>query len=167
MALHEKYIQRAADITMIQDLLARYALALDYPEDGGADLARLFTEDGVFTIPELSMVAEGRDEIRAFAEGIHATVPGLHHVTTNIAVDVDGDRATGRAELNEFMLRNEAIYNNLHAWYEDDYVRHGDRWLFRVRRAHVHEDMVAVLTSGKVGEYFQGFVEMCQRFIRT
>ena len=50
---------------------------------------------------------------------------------------------------------------------DGDYVRHGDRWLFRVRRAHVHEDMVAVLTSGKVGEYFQGFVEMCQRFIRT
>lgn len=166
MSLDMKYIQKAADITMIQDLLARYALALDYPVNGGEDLVQLFAEDGIFTIPELSMVVQGHDEIRAFAEGIHKTVPGLHHVTTNIAVDVDGDRATGRAELNEFMLRKEAIYNNIHSWYEDDYVRDGDRWLFQVRRAHFHEDMEAVLTSGKIGEYFQGFMEMCQRFIK-
>jgi hypothetical protein len=76
MDLDAKYIQKAADITMIQDLLARYALALDYPVNGGEDLVRLFAEDGVFTIPELSMVAQGHDEIRAFAEGIHKTVPG-------------------------------------------------------------------------------------------
>jgi ketosteroid isomerase-like protein len=167
MSLDEKYIQKAADITMIQDLLARYALALDYPKNGGQDLVDLFTEDGVFTIPELSMVAEGHDEIRIFAEGIHSTVPGLHHVTTNIVVDVDGDLATGRAELNEFMLRKEAIYSNIHGCYEDDYVRDGDRWLIKVRRFHAHDNMVSVVTSGKVGEYFEGFMEMCQQFIRT
>jgi len=167
MSLNEEYIQKAADITMIQDLLARYALALDYPEKGGEDLVQLFTEDGIFTIPELSMVVEGHDEIRIFAEGIHKTVPGLHHVTTNIAVEVEGDCATGRAELNEFMLRKEAIYNNIHGCYEDDYVRTGDRWQFKVRRFHAHDDMIAVVTSGKIGKYFERFMEMCQQFIRA
>ena len=90
---------------MIPDVLAPSALALDYPKNGGEDLVELYPEDGMFTIPELSMVAEGPDQIRRFAEGIHETVPGLHHVTTNIAVDVLGDIAYGRAELSEFMLR--------------------------------------------------------------
>lgn len=65
MALDEKYIQKAADITMIQDLIARYALALDYPLHGGEDLVALFAEDGIFSVPELSMVVQGRDEIRS------------------------------------------------------------------------------------------------------
>ena len=164
--MNESYIQKAADITMIQDLNARYALALDYPQNGGEDLVDLFAKDGIFTIPEMSMVVQGRDEIRIFAEGIHETIPGLHHVITNIAVDTNGDTATGRAEVNEFMLRKEAIYNNIHGWYEDEYVRDECRWLFKVRRFHAHDDVVSVLTSGKIGEYFEDFIEMSQQFIK-
>lgn len=151
---------------MIQDLNARYALALDYPQNGGQDLVNLFTEDGIFTIPEISMVVQGHDEIRIFAEGIHKTVPGIHHVITNIAVETNGDTATSRAEINEFMLRNEAIYNNIHGWYEDEYIRVEDRWLFKIRCFHAHDDVVSVLTSGKIGEYFEEFMQMSQQFIK-
>jgi len=166
MALDENYIQRAADITMIQDLMARYALALDYPLNGGKDYADIFTDDGIFAMPEMFVEVRGRQELIEFAEGLHRTVPGLHHVITNLAIDIDGDKARGRCELNEFMLRREAIYSNLHAWYEDDMVRRGDKWLFKIRRVHVTEDMANVLTTGKIGEYFEGFLGVCQRFVR-
>jgi hypothetical protein len=65
------------------------------------------------------------------------------------------------------MLRPEAIYNNLHGWYEDDYVRLGGRWYFDVRRVHLPDDAITVATTGKIGEYFAQYFEMAQEFIVT
>ncbi len=163
--MDEKYLQEAADRVMIQELHGRYAFALDYPTNGPDEYADLFTENARFVVPEISMVLEGRDDLRKFAEGIHTTVPGLHHVQTNFVIDIDGDRATGKCQLNEFMVRPEAIYNNLFGYYEDTYVRIDGRWYFAERIAHLLS--AEVTSSGKIGEYFAGFFDMCQQFIRA
>tara|TARA_B100000676_G_scaffold4973_1_gene4575 strand:+ start:87 stop:383 length:297 start_codon:yes stop_codon:yes gene_type:complete len=93
------------------------------------------------------------------------TVPGIHHVMSNFVIDVEGDRAQGKCELNEFMLRSEAIYNDLHGWYEDDYVRVEGRWFIKRRRVHLSDDTLSVVSSGKIGEYFHEFFEMSKEFI--
>jgi hypothetical protein len=167
MSPDEKYIQEAADRIMIQDLLGRYAFAADYGRDDPEAWAALFTEEGRFEIPETLVVVAGRPALSEFIEGLHRTVPGIHHVMTNFVIDVDGDRARGKCELNEFMLRPEAIYNNLHGWYEDDYLRVDGRWYIEVRRVHLSDDSLAVATSGRVGEYFKDFFEMCGAYVKT
>tara|TARA_B100000674_G_scaffold19854_1_gene14016 strand:+ start:83 stop:379 length:297 start_codon:yes stop_codon:yes gene_type:complete len=93
------------------------------------------------------------------------TVPGIHHVMSNFVIDVEGDRAQGKCELNEFMLRSEAIYNDLHGWYEDDYVRVEGRWFIKRRWVHLSDDTLSVVYSGKIGEYFHEFFEMSKEFI--
>jgi hypothetical protein len=166
MPRNEHYLQIAADRSMIQDLLGRYAFAIDYETGNPGLWASLFAEDGRFEIPIMKLVVEGRAALTQFAAGLHRTLPGLHHVMTNSYVDVDGDRATGKCELNEFLLRPEAIYNNLQGWYEDDYVRDGERWRFGVRRVFFPRDSSRVTTSGPIGEYFRDYLAFCQQFRR-
>jgi hypothetical protein len=166
VALDEKIIQLAADRTMIQDLIGRYAFAIDYDTHDPAAWAALFTEDGRFEIPIMKVVVEGRAALREFAAGLHRTIPGLHHVMSNFIVDVDGDQARGKCELNEFLLRPEAIYNNLMGWYEDEYQRHDGRWLFRVRKVFVTRDSSHVTTSGRIGSYFKDYLAFCRQYRR-
>ena len=167
MALDETYIKEADDRVMIQDLLGRYAFTADYGVGNPESWAALFIEDGYFEIPKISMVVRGRSALTKFMDGIHRTAPGIHHVMSNFVIDVEGDRAHGKCELNEFMLRPEAIYSNLHGWYEDDYVRLDGRWFIGGRRVHLSDDTVSVVSSGKIGEYFHEFFEMCKEFIET
>ncbi len=164
MALDEDYIQRAADRTMIQDLLGRYAFAIDYQTNDPNAWASLFTDDGRFEIPAMRVVVKGRTALRDFAAGLHRTIPGLHHVMTNFVVDVTGDTASGKCELNEFLLRPEAIYNNLMGWYEDDYVRENGSWMFRVRKVFVSRDSSRVTTSGAIGDYFRDYLAFCRHY---
>ncbi len=166
MSSNDKYLLEIADRVMIQDLLARYAFAIDYATRNPEEWAALFIPTGRFEIPEISLVVSGHAELQEFAAGLHRTVPGLHHVMSNFVIDLNGDRAVGKCELNEFMLRDEAIYNNLHGWYEDDYVRIDDRWRFVVRRVHLPDAAIAVASHGTIGEYFKGYFEMAQKYIR-
>lgn len=162
----DNYLQAAADRSMIQDLLGRYAFAIDYETGNPALWASLFTPDGRFEIPIMKVVVEGRAALTEFAAGLHCTIPGLHHVMTNSYVDVDGDSATGKCELNEFLLRPEAIYNNLQGWYEDEYQREGNRWRFRSRKVLFPRDSSRVTTGGVIGEYFRDYLPFCQQYRR-
>lgn len=164
MALDEAYIQAAADRTMIEDLLGRYAFAIDYATGDPHAWAALFTPDGRFAIPVMQVVVEGRAALAEFAAGLHRTIPGLHHVMSNFVVDVDGDSARGKCELNEFLLRPDGIHNALMGWYEDDYVRDGHRWLFRSRQVYVPRDSSRVTTSGAIGEYFAAYLAFCRQW---
>lgn len=163
-----RYLQEAADRSQIHDLLGRYAFAIDYETRNPRQWAELFVEDGRFEIPEVAIVVEGRAALTEFAAGLQRTVPGLHHVMSNIMIDFDsdGDRARGRCELNEFMLRDEAIYSNLQGWYEDDYVFADGRWRFAVRRVHVSEATRAVGREGRIGAYMRPFFDFCRQYVR-
>lgn len=158
MSRNADYMQQAADRVMIQDLLARYAWEVDHGDP--AAWAALFTEDGVFEIPAVKVKASGRDELARFAGDLQGAIPNVHHVQTNFVIDLDGDRARGKCELNEFMARSEAVYPNLQGWYEDDYVFRGGRWLIAHRRVFTAEPKSTV--TGKVGEYFQPFHDVCK-----
>ena len=167
MSLNEKYIQEATDRIMIQDLLGRYAFAADYGKGDPETWAALFIEEGRFEIPEISLVVACKTSLTKFMEGLHRTVPGLHHVMSNFVIEIDGDRARGECEPNEFMLWPEEIYNNLQGRYEDDYVRVDGRWYIKIPRVHLPDDTRSVASSGKVGEYFKDFFDMCEDFRKS
>jgi ketosteroid isomerase-like protein len=129
----------ADDRAAIEDLMARYLFALDFFD---ADAyAETFADDGVL---DWAMgTVEGREAIRTEAAGMKqsmASVFGagtiIRHFVTNIAISVDGDRASTRAAWFE-------AYNNgpdgapkmgTFGHYEDELERIGGRWLFKRRR---------------------------------
>ena len=74
------------------------------------------------------------------------------------------DRAYGKCQLNEFLLRPEAIYPCIHGWYEDTYVRIDNRWYFELRKVHTLPDSTTVSTNGRIGEYFKEFWKFCEGY---
>lgn len=156
------WLEAAADRVMIQDLLARYVWEADHgtPERWAA----LFTPDGVFEVPAAKVRVEGTAELVAFAADLQRTLPNVHHVTTGLVIDLDGDRATGRAELNEFLARPERIHANLQGWYEDEYAFDGERW--RIARRRVFNAEPKASTTGEVGAHFAAFFEACRKYRR-
>lgn len=157
-----RYLQAAADRVMIQDLIARYAWEIDHGTP--AAWAALFTSDGVFEVPVMQLVVRGRDDLVRFADDLQRTIPNVHHVTTSCVIDLEGERARGRCELNEFMARPEGVLANLQGWYEDDYRLDGDDWRIARRRVFVAEPKAGTL--GRVGEYFAPFLEACRKYRR-
>lgn len=60
------------------------------------------------------------------------------------------------------MSRPEAIYPNLHGWYEDEYLFLGDRWYIQSRCVHVpHPENTRVC---RVGDYFTEFWKACEKY---
>ena len=160
MSRTDDYMANAADRVMIADLLARYVWAADYgtPEEW----ADLFTPDGVFAGADGGLRVFGRARLIEFMTDLQRTVPHLHHVTTSPAINLNGNFATGKAQLNEFLSQPEAIYPALHGWYEDEYVFVDERWLIKSRTVHIPH--VENTTTGYIGEYFKDFWAACERY---
>lgn len=99
----EERLQRAADIALVQDLIARLAHEADHGEL--PDYLALFTEDARWVMPpnpDLGLVAQTRTGHAEIGEGAEerrsagVVGPGTHtrHVVTSTAVTPDGDKAT-------------------------------------------------------------------------
>jgi SnoaL-like domain len=79
----------------ITRLVYRLGVCLD---DGRFDdLRDLFVDDAVASTP--GGVAEGKDALVAQAARNHSPEDGIQHLIGNVLVDLDGDRATVRANL--------------------------------------------------------------------
>jgi hypothetical protein len=157
-----EYLQQSADRVMIMDLLGRYAWECDHGSPEA--VAALFVENGVLEAPALGLYAAGRPTITALIRDTQRTIPNIHHVMSNFVIDLAGDRAKGRCELNEFLSRPEAVYAPLQGWYEDDFVFADGRWWLEHRRVFIPEPGSAGV--GKVGEYFADFFAACAKYSR-
>lgn len=59
----------------------------------------------------------------------------MHHWTANHVVDIDGDRATGEADVDVTVEFADGSWSRGGGTYRDDYVRVGGRW--RIARREV------------------------------
>jgi hypothetical protein len=88
-------LDRLADRAEIADLIYRLGACLD---DGRFhEMRDLLVANSTVRTP--GGQAEGRDALVAQAARNHPEGQGFQHVTTNVLVDVAGDRATARANL--------------------------------------------------------------------
>jgi uncharacterized protein (TIGR02246 family) len=117
------------DRDAIRDVVARYCHNIDAGDADG--VATLFTDDGMFDpgYPGFDPL-EGRDAIRALVNGL--TAGTVHHMVTDHAYDVDGDRATGTATF--IVTAGTAIVTV--GRYDDELARVGGEWRFVRRVAH-------------------------------
>ncbi|MEP7311005.1 MAG: nuclear transport factor 2 family protein [Pseudomonadota bacterium] len=134
----------------IENLQARYMFALDW-QDSEA-YASTFTEDG--QLVSAVATAKGRDAIRAEVVGMKQNdakkVEGeklrpfsRRHTITNLVLNIEGDRATGRAYWAGYSNDNakRSPYLESYGYYEDELAKVNGEWLFTKRTINNEQRM--------------------------
>ena len=122
-----------------RDALARLAQAYCQAFDG-RDLQRFLAvwhDDVVWEVLP-GTVVEGLDGVRSVAEGGWASLPATAHLVTNHVVDLDGDRATGSAQVLAFVQAADGTWSQMVVTYDDVYERRDGRWGITRRSATPH-----------------------------
>lgn len=133
--LERLHIERACE-----RLVTDYTHLVD--EGRASAVADLFTDDGVWSSPEVTM--EGQAKIREGFARREAMDRTSKHVCTNVGIDVhDADHASGLVYLS--LYRADGVGDgpghitgpSLIGHYEDTFVRTEAGWRFRTRSTHV------------------------------
>ncbi|GHO70422.1 hypothetical protein KSC_093140 [Ktedonobacter sp. SOSP1-52] len=96
-------------------------------------LAPLFTEDGVYRIPDVNIEQVGREQIRAGSERLKGQWDYFVQTTHPGTIQLQGDTAVGRAYVSELIrLRDGSSYLN-YAVFHDRYQRTEGGWKFAER----------------------------------
>ena len=143
------------DYIDIQQLNARYAVAIDECTNNGYDYAALYTEDGWFGPSRNGrMLAkfQGRDKLAEAARGSMKScdeVPwkGIKHMYVNHVIVPTADGATGRIDLIAIGLDGDPHKVEHQGHYEDVYVKTAKGWLFK-SRIHMLAPGQAEVSSG-------------------
>jgi hypothetical protein len=138
----------AMDYIEIQQLVAKYAFALDTCGNKGQDYADLYTEDGVFTSGETGQEWRGRQGLIEAAGGPGcerlATRPYMSHTTPNLVIEPSPEGAKGKSYLvypgvgGKFF---DAPHTGHAGGYQDVYVKTPDGWRFK-SRVHVYAPQI-------------------------
>ena len=130
----EQQLQALLDREAIRELPNRYCDRVWHDDAKG--VSELFASDGVFSVvlSDKTIEISGRNKIEAFMqEGLaDRPRPYIHnHVITRLA----GTRAEGRAYLDLRSAKHHFDWLGA-GYYEDDYIKQGERWLFAKRNFH-------------------------------
>jgi len=136
----------ALDYFEIQQLVARYARAIDTCSNNGYDYANLFTSDGAF-IPSFNgrqgSAIQGRERLAAVSGGgtnACKNVPwieqGVRHIYTNHIITPTAEGASGYVDMLMIGLGGDPNKIEYDGHYEDTYVRTPSGWRFKQRVHH-------------------------------
>jgi hypothetical protein len=136
----------ALDYFEIQQLVARYARAIDTCSNNGYDYADLFTPDGAF-IPSFEgkqlAPIQGRERLAAVSGGGSnncKNVPwidqGVRHIYTNHVITPSAEGATGEVDMLMIGLGGDPNKIEYDGYYVDTYVRTPQGWRFKQRVHH-------------------------------
>lgn len=118
------------DKDQIRELLANYCF---YSDGGQADKhISLFTEDCELDLGMLGHI-HGRQELLELQRKKGGKPTPIRHLTINIVIEVDGDRATARSYVLVLNTQGETPAIVLIGHYFDSLVKQDGRWLFRHR----------------------------------
>src|SRR4051812_17310466 len=136
----------ALDYIEIQQLVNRYAFAIDNCTNNGYDYADLFTADGVFYWGVGSRTSIGREQLAEAAGGgrngckklERATVenPVATHTTVNLIIEPSPEGATGKSYLvypGVLGTHADPTHAGHVGGYQDVYVKTAKGWRFKSR----------------------------------
>lgn len=129
------------DYVDIQQLVSRYAYAIDECTNRGYDYADLYTPDGRFATSRggtILNVFEGRERLAEAARGGMPdceNVPwaGIVHMLVNHVIEPSVGGATGKVYLIAIGLDGEPGKVEAQGRYEDEYVKTAEGWRFKSR----------------------------------
>jgi len=137
----------ALDYIEIQQLVSKYARAIDTCSNNGYDYADLFTVDGVFASDQDGKAidrARGREKLAEVSGGgsrgcknVGWIVQGVKHLYVNHIITPTADGATGTVDMLMIGLNNDPYRIHHEGYYEDTYVRTSQGWRFKSRIHHV------------------------------
>ncbi len=126
------------DRLAIDDLFVRYTTALDRGDV--ETVVDCFTADAALESPVIGKIA-GSEAIRAFAERFAVQRGGgtqFRHMVTNIAAEIDGDKADATAYLFVLITHDGKSRSLPPGRYECEAVKEGNTWRFS-RRVVFHD----------------------------
>ncbi|MEV0358646.1 nuclear transport factor 2 family protein [Nocardia sp. NPDC050697] len=116
----------------ITDLLVRYASGIDRRD--WPLFRTVFTPDCELDYGEIGRW-HGVDEVTDFMERAHAAAGHTLHRLSNIAIAVDGDRATARTYVDSLVLTSDGASGvQATGYYDDDLLRTEAGWRVHRRR---------------------------------
>jgi SnoaL-like domain len=142
------------DRAEILDLYARYALAMDRADR--ELFSGVWSEDSVFYCAAIGLDAHGLPAILEYFDRRPGAAPPAPEsgsslrLSGNQHIVLDGDRATGVAEMASFRYTGAALYPYSVGLYEDEFVRTTEGWRIG-HRIMIVTPVVAAPTSGAVG----------------
>jgi len=148
----------ALDYFEIQQLIAKYARAIDTCSNNGYDYADLFVADGYFAPivnGQSGAKFQGRDTLAEISGGgargcknVPWIEQGVVHIYTNHIITATADGATGTVDMLMIGLGGDPNKIEYDGYYQDVYVKTPQGWRFKSRTHH------AVLVEGRraVGE---------------
>ena len=136
----------ALDYIQIQQLIAKYARAIDTCSNNGYDYADLYTPDGAF-IPDVPgkqvPAVRGRDKLAEVSGGGSKgckNVPwieqGVHHLYVNHIITPTPEGAKGTVDMLMIGLGGDPNKIESDGYYEDTYVKTAQGWRFKERKHH-------------------------------
>lgn len=139
----------ALDYLEIQQLIAKYARAIDTCSANGYDYADLYTADGAF-IPSFEgkqlAPIQGREKLAEVSGGGSKNcknVPwieqGVRHLYANHVITPSPEGATGVVDMLMIGLGGDPYKIHHEGYYEDTYVKTPQGWRFASRIHHVPE----------------------------
>ena len=143
------------DYIDIQQLVAKYAYAIDECTNKGYDYADLYTADGSFGTSRNGKPGAryvGRERLAEAARGGRpdcTDVPwaGIIHMLVNHVIEPSPEGATGKVYLIAVGLDGEPGKVEAQGRYEDVYVKTAQGWRFK-SRTHVLAPNQAAVSSG-------------------
>ena len=136
----------ALDYIQIEQLVAKYARAIDTCSNNGYDYADLFTPDGSF-VPSFNgkplAPIQGRERLaevsgggKAGCKNVPWIVQGVRHIYTNHVISPTADGATGVVDMLMIGLGGDPNKIEYDGYYEDTYARTPQGWRFKQRVHH-------------------------------
>jgi len=137
----------ALDYIEIQQLVAKYARAIDTCSNNGYDYADLFTPDGFFAPSQNGVVGtrfQGREKLAEVSGGGVAGCKnvgwirqGVLHIYTNHIITPTADGATGTVDMLMIGLGGDPNRIQHDGYYADTYAKTPQGWRFASRIHHV------------------------------
>ncbi len=128
-------LEAIADRLDIEEVLTRYAWALDTKQFDGLD--EVFTPDARIDYSSSGGIAGAFPEVKAWLASVLPHFPAYQHLVTNKHITLDGDRATSRAEFYNPMVTSRPDGSQgiffVGGEYHDELVRTADGWRIRER----------------------------------
>lgn len=136
----------ALDYFQIQQLVSKYARAIDTCSNNGYDYADLFTSDGFFTPSmngKVDVKFQGREQLAEVSGGganecknVPWIEEGVRHIYVNPIITPTSDGAMGTVDMLMIGLDGDPNRIEHDGYYEDTYVRTPQGWRFKSRIHH-------------------------------
>lgn len=128
-------LQQLSDRAEIQDLITRYAYAID--DRNWDDLDHIFTADAIIDYSDVGGPIGNLQEIKEFLSEAMPNFSAFQHLSTTSELRIEGDIACARTILfNPMVMRHEGEERVffIGLWYCDELVRTAEGWRIRHRR---------------------------------